>query len=486
MLFYSIKIRQIMTLIILWIWLWFLIIFFSEISLWKKMFFWIIFSLQTWIFLMSNIFTWEWVNESIIYHLQNWIAGAWIWSDKKIVIISFFLCFIFLLWIFLSAINKKYTLKNHLFISYVWISIGIIFHPFNFNMYNLFIPEKIQKENISLHINDYYKNIDIIWAWNGKNIVYLYLESFENLYLNENIFPGLAPNLQQLAKKSTQFLWLKQTFWTQWTIAWIVSSQCGLPLTVSSEKSGNIYKNSKCLWDILKQKKYSTYYIWGAQWEFWGKKQFLSQHGYDTILGKNEFLQQWLPKDNMYDWGLYDDIFFNIFTEKFLELSKTQKKFLLTWLTLDTHGKFWVISKKCKNLAYKHSLKILQSYHCTDFLVGEFFKKIQSSPYFWNTIFIISSDHYAMNHNQSIPILQQHEEKREHLFLIYEPWKAPGKIRKNWTSFDKFPTVLYALWFDIDNAGLWVNLWSWENTLQEIFWNTKNILIYWRNKYKDL
>jgi hypothetical protein len=40
---------------------------------------------------------------------------------------------------------------------------------------------------------------------------------------------------------------MKQTFGTQWTIAGMVASQCGLPLTASAEKTGNIYKNTLCL-----------------------------------------------------------------------------------------------------------------------------------------------------------------------------------------------------------------------------------------------
>jgi hypothetical protein len=59
-----------------------------------------------------------------------------------------------------------------------------------------------------------------------------------------------------------------------------------------------------------------------------------------------------------------------------------------------------------------------------------------------------------MNHNESSNILQKYEDQRQHLFLIYEPGKSSQTLTKASTPFDKFPTVLSALGFEISRAGL--------------------------------
>lgn len=460
-----------------------IILAFWGISKWIKMIFWGFFALQTWIFSMSNVFTWNGFDESVLYHLQTWIEWAWVGSDKKIVFLWIFLWIFLIIYIIFCVKNRKYIFKKYQKTMIFFLALWCFFHPLSFNFFQLFFWHVAISQEISQDFSSYYVNDEIVWEGNGKNLVYLYLESFENTYLDENIFPWLAPNLQKISEKSTQVLWMKQTFWTQWTIAGIVASQCGLPLTVSAEKSGNLYPKVTCLWDILHEKNYQTVYLGWADEAFAGKWNFLKNHWFQEVIGKNDFIQSGISQKNMYDWGLYDDVFFEEFEKKYFDLSAQNKKFFLAWLTLDTHWEFWVLSEKCKNLPYNAELWILKSYHCTDYLIGEFFKNISQSPEFENTLFVITSDHYAMNHNESSSILQNHQEKREHLFLMYEPWKNPQTLTKPSTSFDKFPTVLEALWFDTEKAGLGVSLFSSQKTLQEIFGDAKNILTSWRNEY---
>lgn len=474
-----------MFFVIFFLIIWYILFAQTQLTKVQKIFLWAFFALQSRIYIMSDIFTWNGFDESVLYHLQTGIGWAGIGSDKKIVLTWIFLFIILMIFIWIWVKNKKYFIKKYQKISVLFVIWAIVFHPLSLNIFELFFPKNNLPKNISQEIKDYYQTAQISGEWNGKNLVYLYLESFEDLYLDEKIFPWLAPNLQEIAKKSLKINGMKQTFGTQWTIAWMVASQCGLPLTASAEKTWNIYKNTLCLWDILSQKNYKTYYMWGADLWFAGKWNFLSEHGYSEIIGKNEFLQSWIPSSKMYDWWLYDDVLFEELEKKYNELSQKNEKFLLTSLTLDTHWEFWVVSPKCQNLAYKWEKNILKSYHCTDYLLWEFFKNIEKNKAFQNTIFVITSDHYAMNHNESSNILQKYEDQRQHLFLIYEPGKSSQTLTKASTPFDKFPTVLSALGFEISRAGLWINLFWQQKTLQEIFWNSQEILKSWRVEYQN-
>ena len=117
-----------------------------------------------------------------------------------------------------------------------------------------------------------------------------------------------------------------------------------------------------------------------------------------------------------------------------INLSQKDKRFWLFMLNLDTHWEKGVKSESCKNLTYTHNSNnsILNSYHCTDKLLGDFINKIKNHQNFSDTIIVIASDHYAMNHNNSIDILNKKEEDRRMLFLIIDENNTKKIINKNW------------------------------------------------------
>lgn len=418
-------------------------------------------------YISANYFTWNWVDESVIYHLLYGLDWAWFWADLKLIIFGFFL---FLVWVFLSFFsyfygkklkNETNILKQIFFIIFFFSS--FFFHPILKNFYDLgyfdFWKNSVKNEKYIV------PEVKKIWK-NTKNIVYIYLESFEKIYTDENIFPGLTPNLNSLKKQASFFENVDQAYGTSWTIAWMVWSQCGTPL-INSGWGGNSMHWIKdflswafCVWDFLKKANYELSYIWWAKLEFAWKWNFYKTHSFDNVFWRDELIKKLKNKNYENDWWLYDDSTFDFALEEFKRLQKTWKNFFLATLTLDTHWDTGVISKSCeKNIYDKNNLKnVLNAYHCSDFLVWKLVSEIRKLDKNNETIIVISSDHFAMSHNNSSHILKENQEKRRNLFMIID-WKEKN-ISKKSTTLDIWATVLYKAGFDVKKLWYWVNLFS--------------------------
>lgn len=467
------------------------------------LFFIFLFLIITNIYIISDYFTWKWVDESFIYHLSYWIDWAWLKSDFYIISIWIGL---FILTIIIPILIYKYLPKNitkfKSSLAFIILIIAFIVHPFTKNILELnwyFIKNKIVKTNAYTINTMSWKTFQDIYklpkqqksTLNNKNVIFVYLESFEKLYLDEELFPWLSNWLNNIKNESIYFDNINQAYWTSRTIAWMVWSQCGIPLINSWWWGNSMHWISSflpwafCTWDFLKNAWYDLNYIWWASLDFAWKWNFYKTHWFNSIKWKRELIPH--LNNYFYDRWLYDDSLFDIAYEKYEKLSNKKEKFWLFILNLDTHWSKWVISKECNinNLKYNNdNSSILNSYHCTDYLLNNFITKIKQNKNFKDTIIVIASDHYAMSHNNSIDIIKKKEKEREMLFLIIDPSKQDQIIQKKWTTLDIWPTMLSVMWFDVNNLWLWVNLLNKETkTIQEEY----NDFIFqkWKKDYES-
>ena len=92
-----------------------------------------------------------------------------------------------------------------------------------------------------------------------KNIIFIYLESYEKLYLDNSLFPWLSNNLNEIKNNSIYFDNIKQAHLTSRTIAWMVWSQCWLPLITSwwwwnsMNWIDSFLSKAYCIWDYFKR-----------------------------------------------------------------------------------------------------------------------------------------------------------------------------------------------------------------------------------------
>jgi len=452
-------------------------------------------------YLASNYFTGVGFDSKVVYHLRTGLEGAGFGEYKSLIIwmgfysvaglgLTYFLADLFGKKKFkLSRWIEDFRFKNvtmgrghrekHIetprknmlrnLLAGGVLSIAVLLNPFSQD-----VSEFIQTERITIKkISDYefYAQPDNLALSEKKNLVFVYLESLERTYFDSELFPGLVPNLSQLEKENIHFTDVQYAYHTEWTIAGMLATQCGVPLYTSSNGNAmdaydEFMPNALCMGDILKNNGYDLTYLNGGDAAFAGKGNFYASHGFDTIIGKDEHEAN--PDYNGYfsRWGLYDDKLFDLAFDKFSKKSKSKKPFGMFVLTLDTHHPKGHMPPVCDGVKYQDgSNEMLNAVKCSDTLAADFIRKLKDSPYAKDALIVVMSDHMAMQ-NQAISLLDQGN--RRNFFMIIDPEnKSPLEITKPSSALDVAPTVLSLLGFQEEALGFGRNLFGAEKTLFE-------------------
>ena len=316
------------------------------------------------------------------------------------------------------------------------------------------------------------------------NLVYIYGESLERTYFDNDAFPDLAPELGALKNEGLDFSHTSQLPGTDYTIAGMVASQCGIPLFApfegnASASVSSFFPQNICLGDILKNSGYANYFVQGANLRFAGKDVFLKSHGFDHLYGAEELKSTVADPTYRNDWGFYDDTVLDAAWDKFEALSRAGERFSLFTLTVDTHHPDGFISRTCNRKAYKFDGKVNQSFSavgCSQEHIAAFINKIKASPWFKNTVIVVSSDHLAMN-NTAWKYLNQQD--RSNLFFVIrgdQPQQDTLAVKRN--SMDNGATVLDILGGD-NFIGLGRSSLSGQS-LSEVFLNMKEKTLAWK------
>jgi phosphoglycerol transferase MdoB-like AlkP superfamily enzyme len=275
-----------------------------------------------------------------------------------------------------------------------------------------------------------------------KNLVLIYLESVEETFFDESLFPGLVPNLSRLRDEGVSFGDMRQYPGTGWTIAAMVASQCGVPLLSETWGNdvlttvGNPFARVTCLAEHLDGAGFATAFVGGATLKFAGKGNFLRDNGFDVRLGLDE-----LPNTGAHKWGLYDVDTFAHARELFDGLTGGEAPFLLSVLTLDTHFPDGMPSPGCRPYA-PDALLMLDAVHCADQLVADFVAHVRASPVGDDTVIAIMSDHLFME--GEVEDMLDKGVRRPFFFLL-DPDGEARRIPGPFTHFDIAPTLLEAV-----------------------------------------
>ena len=281
----------------------------------------------------------------------------------------------------------------------------------------------------------------------GKNLVMVFLEGLETLYTDQAVFPNLTPNILALNSQGWQLENLNQLNGTGWTMAGLVSSLCGTPLLYESGIGRNnimfteFLDRAVCLPDILRSAGYNQAFMGGASLEFGGKGNFFEQHSFDQVYGRSDLSERLPDPAHLGGWGLYDDSLFDLAVEEFERLSDQDEPFNLTLLTVDTHHPTGEPSLSCPKYEEIDN-SILHAVHCTDFLVGRFVERLQSSPAYSDTLIVLVSDHLAMRNN-SFPLFPRGYERRLYFNVLNSDLEGSSAVLA--TPMDLAPTILSLL-----------------------------------------
>lgn len=307
----------------------------------------------------------------------------------------------------------------------------------------------LQNHEVSEFIDQNYVAPKNITAPKNKlNLVLIYVESLEKGYSDAGVMGrDLLADLNDATKTGYRFGSLLQTTGTGWTMAGIVSSQCGIPLKSTSlfnvaaqkEKEKSFLPHAICLGDILYDNGYRNVFMGGASLYFAAKGSFFSQHGYAETYGKEDWVRN--GASNFNEWGLYDDELFANARIKVDQLHRTKQPFNLTLLTVDTHPPSGYISPTCERYggtSYRDTVS------CSATMVADFIEYMRHKGYLKNTVVVVMGDHLSMQ----APL--DPELKKSGQRSIYNAFLIPTKQEKNRDTiyhFGIFPSILYAMEF---------------------------------------
>lgn len=423
-------------------------------------FLWLVNTLLLGVFVVADLLTDNGIDDSVAYHIMMGLSGAGFSQFAPEILTA-------LIWTTLSLavviwLLRRRTPERSVYPPVLTLLLAIGCNPALHSIANLgnqmsYEPPPGYVSNVALSTVD------------PKSFVFLYLESVERTYFDEELFPGLVPSLAALEKDSLTFTNIHQAEATGWTIAGMVASQCGVPLVTSGAGNSmagmeSFLPKATCLGDLLSAGGYRLHYLGGADTRFGGKGQFYQTHGFESVQGLADLSPALEDPGYLSNWGLYDDTLLEVAARRLQELDEKPEPFGLFLLTLDTHHPKGYLSAACGGEVYgEGDNPILNAVHCTDKLIGRFVRQmLEQHP---DTLVVIASDHLALP-NSATDLLNQGA--RRNLFMVLGSDREPAQVNTPGTMLDVAPTMLTFLDGDVSSLGLGENLFGSDGrTLEE-------------------
>ncbi|MCE9662157.1 sulfatase-like hydrolase/transferase [Halomonas sp. M5N1S17] len=306
------------------------------------------------------------------------------------------------------------------------------------------------------------------------NLLLIYLESIERTYADRERFGDAYADLDAIGENGLVYEGVYQLDNTGWTMAGMIASQCGTPLMPAGllhdrqfSPLETVVPGIDCLGDLLSEQGYRLTYMGGASTAFAGKGLFYRDHGFDTILGREDLQLRLDDPDYLNNWGLYDDSLYDFTIEEIRRLNEEEGPWGLVNLTLAGHAPRGYPAQRCIDRQGEFDGEdILYSVECSAWLARDLLERLDSEALLDNTLVVIASDHLTMRVSAWEQLIQS---ERDNTFMLLGPGIPVGRQAREASMVDVFPTILDAMGFTIDwhRAGLGVSLLSNEPTLIE-------------------
>jgi phosphoglycerol transferase MdoB-like AlkP superfamily enzyme len=262
-----------------------------------------------------------------------------------------------------------------------------------FTILRTLLSEKLERKEFftQTQLDSIYSPLEISKAhlkFEGKNVVFIVLESFAREFVGfTNNGKGYTPFLDSLFEQSLVF----DNAYANASRS-IESLPCilaGLPQLMDKTFVLSNYAANPVdgLPAILKSKGYNTSFYHGGDNGTMAFDAFVGTIGVDKYYGKNEYPN--IEQDHDGRWGISDEPYLQYFEK---ELDQKAQPFFSTVFTLSSHHPY-NIPEKYKDKFPKGVLPQHESVGYTDHSLKLFFKEAEKSPWFENTLFVITSDH---------------------------------------------------------------------------------------------
>lgn len=340
----------------------------------------------------------------------------------------------------------------------------------------------------SSFIEDYYADpakTAITFPAQKKNLIYIYLESMEMTYADQQdggAFPeNTIPELTALAQQNEDFSGPDAALngayplsGTTWTMGAMFGHTTGLPLNIpidgnDMDTQESFFGGVTGLGDILAQEGYNQALLLGSDAVFGGRELYFTEHGdYDILDYDYAKKNGWIPDDYKVWWGYEDEKLFAFAKEELMELSGQDSPFNLTMLTVDTHFEDGYVCGRCKDTFGDNQYANVLA--CSSAQASEFIEWVKQQDFYENTAVVLVGDHLTMDTDFCADVSSDYR-RRVYTSFIHAGCEPEITERRAYSTFDFFPTVLAALGarIDGDRLGLGTNLFSSTQTLLERF-----------------
>lgn len=340
----------------------------------------------------------------------------------------------------------------------------------------------------STFIDDNYvspADVEMTFPQEKRNLIYIFLESMETTYADTQsggaFTENVIPDLTQIAQENEDFSGETDKLnggysmpGTTWTIGAMFGQTAGLPLSVSIDGNNmdtqdTFFAGAVTLGDILESQGYSQTLLIGSDAVFGGRELYFTEHGsYEMMDYKYAAQNGLIPEDYLVWWGYEDQKLFEFAKQKVTELAAQPEPFNLTMLTVDTHFEDGYMCEGCPKLygddQYSNVMR------CSSQQVASFIRWIQQQDFYENTTIVLCGDHPTMDSDYCEDVDGDYIRKTYTAYINAAAQKET-ETRRDFTTFDQFPTTLAALGVQIEGnrLGLGTNLFSSEPTLTERF-----------------
>jgi len=282
---------------------------------------------------------------------------------------------------------------------------------------------------------------------NGKragplNIVLVVMESFTaRLTGCLGGSPALSPQLDKLANEGVLF---ERCYATgERTIQGLEAAVCSFPPlpgagVIKRPQARHGFAN---LASILKERAYSTLFLYGGQGIFDHMRAFFVANGFDTFVEEKDFFDPGFKSP----WGVSDEDLFHRADQEFRQLHTQGKPFFATLLTVSLHSPWQYPEGRITPLSPEmevppgYELAELNNFLYADYCVGKFIRDARQSDYFENTLFVFVGDHGVhLRGRDLIPV----DEYRVPAVFLAPAHLEPRRIQTLTSQIDLPPTIM--------------------------------------------
>lgn len=293
-----------------------------------------------------------------------------------------------------------------------------------------------------------------------KSFIYIYAESFERTFFNDDVFPGLITHLKDDKNNYIDFTNVEEVYATGATMMGMVASQCGV-IAVPTV-TGDLMSGIECLGNKLSKVDYDLHYIQGGALDFASTRNFYNNHGFTNLTGLDFFKKKYKDQKYFSQWGVYDEYMFEEGLKRYKSLKSKEKPFGLVVVTLDTHYPKGHQSPLC-NLKYKDGKNpYLNAIKCSDYNISRFIERVLREDN-GETIIILASDHLALKTTANHLLTDL---PRRNLLRFYNVNKSKDNYLKPASTLDIGTTIMNLVGIQ-GQLGLGVNLFSKQRTILE-------------------